>query len=40
MDARGGPVRAVMAQGTRADCKEAGGLIAGLSADVLLADEG
>ena len=29
-----------MTQGTRADCKEAGGLIAGLPADYLLADKG
>lgn len=40
VDAQGRPVRAVIKQGTRADCKEAGGLIVGLSADVLLADKG
>lgn len=41
MDARGRrPVRAVITQGTRANCKETGCLIAGLSADALLADKG
>lgn len=34
------PVRAIITQGTRADCKEASGLIEGLSADYLLADKG
>ena len=40
VDARGRPVRAVITPGTRADCKEAGGLIAGLAAGHLLADRG
>ena len=34
------PIRAIITQGTRADCKEAGRLIEGLSADYLLADKG
>ena len=40
MDAHGLPVRAIVTQGTRADCKEAGHLIAGISAQYLLADKG
>ncbi len=34
------PIRAIITQGTRADCSEAGRLIKGLSADCLLADKG
>ena len=34
------PVRAVITQGTTADCTEAIGLIAGISAESLLADRG
>lgn len=34
------PIRAIVAQGTRADSKEAGHLIEGLSAEYLLADKG
>ena len=40
VDAQGMPVGAVMPSGTRADCQAAGGLMAGLSADCLLADKG
>ena len=34
------PIRAIITQGTRADCKEAGRLIEGLLAEYLLADKG
>jgi hypothetical protein len=34
------PIRAIITQGTRADCKEVGRLIEGLSANCLLADKG
>ena len=40
MDAHGLPVRVVITEGTRADCKEAVALIDGLSAEALLADRG
>ena len=32
------PLRVIIAEGTRADCKEASPLIDGISAEVLLAD--
>ena len=38
MDAHGMPVRILITEGTRADCKEAVHLIKGISAQVLLAD--
>ena len=34
------PIRAIITQGTRVDCKEAVRLIEGLSAEALLADKG
>jgi len=34
------PVRAIITQGTTADCTQAGRLIEGITADVLLADKG
>ena len=40
VDAHGMPVRVVVTEGTRADCKEARALIDGLSAEALLADRG
>ena len=40
VDANGMPVRILMTEGTRADCKEAVHLIEGISAEVLLADRG
>ena len=40
VDAHGMPVRVVITEGTRADCKEAVALIDGLSAEALLADRG
>ena len=39
MDAHGLPVRIALTEGTRADCKEAVGLIYGLFAGALLADK-
>ena len=40
VDANGMPVRILITEGTRADCKEAVHLIEGISAEVLLADRG
>ncbi len=40
VDANGMPVRILITEGTRADCKEAIHLIEGISAEVLLADRG
>lgn len=40
VDANGMPVRVLITEGTRADCKEAIHLIDGLSAETLLADRG
>lgn len=40
VDANGMPVRILVTEGTRADCKEAVHLIQGLSAQALLADRG
>ena len=40
VDAHGMPVRILITEGTRADCKEAVHLIEGISAEVLLADRG
>ena len=40
MDADGLPVRVVITDGTRADCKEASALIEGITAGALLADRG
>ena len=40
VDAHGMPLRVVVTEGTRADCKEACALIDGLSAEMLLADRG
>ena len=40
VDAHGMPVRILITEGTRADCKEAVHLIKGISAEVLLADRG
>ena len=40
VDANGMPVRILITEGTRADCKEAVHLIEGISAQVLLADRG
>ena len=40
VDANGMPVRVLVTEGTRADCKEAVHLIEGISAEVLLADRG
>ena len=40
VDAPGLPVRAIVTEGTRAECQEAGGLIDGIEAEYLLADRG
>lgn len=40
VDAHGMPVRILVTEGTRADCKEAVHLIEGISAETLLADRG
>ena len=40
VDANGMPVRILVTEGTRADCKEAVHLIEGISAETLLADRG
>ena len=40
VDANGMPVRVLVTEGTRADCKEAVHLIEGISAETLLADRG
>ena len=40
MDAHGLPLRAFVTEGTAADCKQAGRLIEGMSAQYLLADRG
>ena len=40
VDANGMPVRILVTEGTRADCKEAVHLIEGISAEILLADRG
>ena len=40
VDAHGIPVRILITEGTRADCKEAVHLIEGISAETLLADRG
>ena len=40
VDANGMPVRILITEGTRADCKEAVHLIEGISVEVLLADRG
>ena len=40
VDANGMPVRVLITEGTRADCKEAVHLIEGISAETLLADRG
>ena len=40
VDAHGMPVRILVTEGTRADCKEAIHLIEGISAEALLADRG
>ena len=40
VDANGMPVRIIVTEGTRADCKEAIHLIEGINAGVLLADRG
>ncbi len=40
VDAHGMPVRVLVTEGTRADCKEAVHLIEGISAEALLADRG
>ncbi len=40
MDAPDLPVRAIVTEGTRAECQEAGGLIDGIEAESLLADRG
>ena len=40
VDAHGMPVRILVTEGTRADCKEAVHLIEGISAEILLADRG
>ena len=40
VDANGMPVRVLITEGTRADCKEAVHLIDGISAETLLADRG
>jgi transposase len=40
VDAHGLPVRAIITEGTRADCAEAGPLIDGFRVDYLLADKG
>ena len=40
VDAHGMPIRILVTEGTRADCKEAVHLIEGISAETLLADRG
>ncbi len=40
VDAHGLPLRVVITQGTAADCTQAGRLIAGLTAEHLIADKG
>ena len=40
VDANGMPIRILITEGTRADCKEAVNLIQGISADALPADRG
>ena len=40
VDAHGMPIRILVTEGTRADCKEAVHLIEGISAEILLADRG
>ena len=40
VDAHGMPVRILVTEGTRADCKETVHLIEGISAEILLADRG
>ena len=40
VDAHGMPIRLLVTEGTRADCKEAVHLIEGISAETLLADRG
>lgn len=40
VDAYGMPIRVIVTEGTRADCKEACALIDGLGAEALLADRG
>ena len=40
VDAHGMPIRILITEGTRADCKEAVHLIEGISAEILLADRG
>ena len=40
VDAPGLPVRAIVTEGTRAECQEGGGLIDGREAESLLADRG
>lgn len=40
VDAHGLPIRVVITEGTTADCTQAGYLIAGLTAEQLLADKG
>ena len=40
VDANGMPVRILVTEGTRADCKEAVHLVEGISAEILLSDRG
>ena len=40
MDAHGNPVRMLVTAGTKADCTQAGQLVAGTDADYLIADKG
>jgi transposase len=40
VDAHGMPIRVIITEGTTADCSQASYLIAGLTADELLADKG
>ena len=40
VDASGRPLRAIITEGSEADCKQAGALIAGMEAGHLLADRG
>ena len=40
VDAQGKPVRAIITEGTAADCTQASALIEGLTAEYLLADKG
>ena len=40
VDAHGMPIRVIITEGTTADCSQAGYLIAGLTAEQLLADKG